>query len=105
MKHYIFKLTIIALLASCVVGCQSKDNKNFDSSGWIGTFTNDTISLMLKDKSACAIITPEGSLDGEYVWDVDNTTILVTDRQSHLHLFTRKDNTLKTSTGSTLRKK
>lgn len=109
------KLTLISALAVSMfitAACgnkksseTSRDTHNAKNSlDWIGSYTNDTITLFLNPQGVCRIVTADNSISGEYVWDVDGGTILVTDENGHLTMYGVYENYILSHTGSRLNK-
>lgn len=98
MKKTLFILIATTVLASCT----SKKNSQ---EWWLGTFSNDTVSLIINPEGVCRIVTADTSIGAEYVWDVDNSALLVTDEHGGLHLFRVDGKTFISAEGSRFSKK
>lgn len=89
MKKYY--LLIITLLSTILVSCATKDSdkkeENSIKNEVTGIYSNDTTAIDFKTNGTCDIITVDSILSGEYVWDVDTTTILITDRNQNITIF------------------
>lgn len=105
MKKNVFFLTSLFIL-SVMAGCSSGKGKSADSEEWwYGTFSNDTVSLVLNPESVCRIVTADSSVGAEYVWDVDHSALLVTDAKGGLHLYMVDDGMLVSPDGAKLVKR
>ncbi|MBS7377517.1 MAG: hypothetical protein KIG42_05935, partial [Paludibacteraceae bacterium] len=79
------------LLSTIFISCATKDSdkkeENSIKNEVTGIYSNDTTAIGFKTNGTCDIITVDSILPGEYVWDVDTTTILVTDRNQNITIF------------------
>lgn len=111
------KLTLISTLIAVMLAIAACGNKKTTSNGsngdhhnaqnsldWMGTYTNDTITLFLEEQGVCRTVRADGSTDGEYVWDVDGSTILVTEITGKLTMYKVCEDYLVSHTGSRLNK-
>lgn len=68
---------------------------------WIGTYSNDTITFVLKDKGVCDVITAKTTLMGcDYSIDVDTTNVCIVDANQNIYLLELHDGYMKSTTGS-----
>ena len=71
---------------------------------WIGIYSNDTISFILKDKGVCDIVTAEIILKGcDYCID-EHKTIRIVDAYRNIYLLELYDGYVKSKSGSILKK-
>ena len=78
---------------------------NTKKAEWIGTYSNDTITFILKDKGVCDIITAKTTLIGcDYSIDVDTTNVCIVDADQNIYLLEMHDGYMKSTTGSTFKK-
>ena len=68
---------------------------------WIGTYSNDTITFVLKEKGVCDVITAKTTLMGcDYSVDVDTTSICIVDADQNIYLLEMHDGYMQSTTGS-----
>lgn len=96
-------VSVLFLVSSCS-GCARGKNSN-DEEWWFGTFSDDSVSLIINTKGVCRIITSDVNIGAEYVWDVDRSALLVTDENGVLHLFQRDEDKLVSPEGTKLSKR
>ena len=90
------KHLILMLIAMMTMAC-SKTQK----AEWIGTYSNDTITFVLKEKGVCDVITAKTTLPGcDYSWDVDGNNICIVDADQNIYLLEMHDGYMTSSTGS-----
>lgn len=100
------KLLFFTLAVLLFGGCKPASRQaEWSEKDWLGAFTNDTITLRLNEKGVCTISYADSIVGGDYVWDVDNTAVLVTDRNSQIHVFYRNGKQLVSPEGCVYRKK
>lgn len=97
---------LVAVMATaCGNGKKSESNAARDTYDWMGSYTNDTITFVFKDKGVCDVITAKTTLQGcDYSWDVDGNSICVIDSDQNIYLLEVKDGYMTSSTGSTFKK-
>lgn len=105
-----FNLLIIILLSSLLICCKTKNNNNENTDSLMdsvqGIYTNDTIALDFKNNGTCEIITADTILNGDFVWDVDSTNILIVDQNQNIMILKAlSSDTLKSNTNSIYYKK
>lgn len=102
----IFKLIIIAIIfASCGNNKKSNANNAHDMYDWMGSYSNDTITFIFKDKGVCDVITPKNKFLGcDYTWDVEGNNICVVDANQNIYLLEVKDGFMTSNTGSIFKK-
>lgn len=97
MKHF----AIIALIATMFTAC----GNNKKSNEFSGTYSNDTITFIFKNKGVCDVITAEQTMQNcDYSLDVDMKNICVVDANQNIYLLEIKKDTLTTPSGSTFNK-
>jgi uncharacterized lipoprotein YehR (DUF1307 family) len=97
MKHLIFTILIAAIMTAC--GNKKETNK------FLGSYTNDTITFIFKNKNMCDVITVEQTMQNcDYSFDVDMKNICVVDANQNIYLLEIKKDSLTTPSGSTFKK-
>ena len=97
MKHFIFILLITIIFSAC--------GNNKKSSEFIGSYTNDTITFIFKNKGVCDVITAEQTMQNcDYSLDVDMKNICVIDANQNIYLLEIKENCIVSNIGSTFKK-
>ena len=97
MKHFIFILLITIIFSAC--------GNNKKSSEFIGSYSNDTITFIFKNKGVCDVITTEQTMQNcDYSLDVDMKNICVIDANQNIYLFEIKENCIVSNIGSTFKK-
>lgn len=99
-KHLILILIAIAVVA-CGNNKKSTTGIAHDDFDWMGSYTNDTITFVLKDKGVCDVITAKTTLLGcDYSWDVDGNNICIVDADQNIYLLEMHDGYMISNTGS-----
>ncbi len=97
MKHFI----LIVLIASIFTAC----GNNKKSNEFSGSYTNDTITFIFKNRGVCDVITAEKPMQNcNYSLDVDMKNICVVDANQNIYLLEIKKDTLTSTTGSIFKK-
>ena len=97
MKHFIFIIFITTIFTTC--GNNKKSNE------FTGSYSNDTITFIFKNKRVCDVITAEQTMQNcDYSFDVDMKNICVVDANQNIYLLEIKEDFLTTPTGSTFKK-
>ncbi len=97
MKHFI----CIALIAIIFSAC----GNNKKSNEFIGSYSNDTITFIFKNKSVCDVVTAEQTMQNcDYSLDIDMKNICIIDTNQNIYLLEIKQDTLITPTGSIFKK-
>jgi alanine-alpha-ketoisovalerate/valine-pyruvate aminotransferase len=97
MKHFI----LIVLIASIFTAC----GNNKKSNEFSGSYSNDTITFIFKNKGICDVITAVQTMKNcDYSLDVDMKNICVVDANQNIYLFEIKEDCIISNTGSTLKK-
>lgn len=105
MKKYFFIVLVAVMAAACGNGKKSESGVARDMYDWMGSYSNDTITFVFKDKGVCDVITAKTTLHGcDYSWDVDGNNICVIDADQNIYLLEVKDGYMTSSTGSTFKK-
>ena len=99
------KKILLFLVAVAFVACKpaAKEEK-WREKDWLGSFSNDTTTLMLNENGMCTMAWTDSIVGGEYRWDVDYQAIVVTDRNQQVYLYFRDGKTLKSIEGSVYKK-
>lgn len=97
MKKYLFIILIATIFTAC--GNNKKTNE------FSGSYSNDTITFIFKNKGICDVITAEKTMQNcDYSLDVDMKNICVVDANQNIYLLKIKEDTLTTPTGSIFKK-
>ena len=97
MKHFILVTLIAIILTAC--GNNKKSNE------FSGSYSNDTITFIFKNKGICDVITAEKTMQNcDYSLDIDMKNICVVDANQNIYLLEIKKDTLTTPTGSIFKK-
>ena len=97
MKHFIFILLITIIFLAC--------GNNKKSSEFIGSYSNDTITFIFKNKGVCDVITAEQTMQNcDYSLDVDMKNICVIDANQNIYLLEIKENCIVSNIGPTFKK-
>ena len=97
MKHFI----LIVLIASIFTAC----GNNKKSNEFSGSYSNDTITFIFKNKDICDVITAVQTMKNcDYSLDVDMKNICVVDANQNIYLFEIKEDYIISNIGSTLKK-
>ena len=80
-------------------------SNNKKSSEFIGSYSNDTITFIFKNKGVCDVITAEQTMQNcDYSLDVDMKNICVIDVNQNIYLLEIKENCIVSNIGSTFKK-
>ena len=97
MKNFLSIILIAIVLSAC--GNNKKTNE------FSGSYSNDTITFIFKNKGLCDVITAEQTMQNcDYSLDVDMKNICVVDVNQNIYLLEIKEDTLTTPTGSIFKK-
>lgn len=97
MKHFI----LIAMIATIFSAC----GNNKKSNEFTGTYTNDSITFIFKNKGVCDVVTAGNTMQNcDYSLDVDMKNICVIDAIQNIYLLEIKEDNLTSTTGSTFKK-
>ena len=97
MKKYLFIILIATIFTAC--GNNKKSNE------FSGSYSNDTITFIFKNKGLCDVITAEQTMQNcDYSLDVDMKNICVVDANQNIYLLEIKEDTLITPTSSIFKK-
>ena len=97
MKNFLPIILIAIVLSAC--GNNKKTNE------FSGSYSNDTITFIFKNKGLCDVITAEQTIQNcDYSLDVDMKNICVVDANQNIYLLEIKEDTLTTPTGSIFKK-
>lgn len=97
MKKYLFIILIATIFTAC--GNNKKTNE------FSGSYSNDTITFIFRNKGICDVITAEKTMQNcDYSLDVDMKNICVVDANQNIYLLEIKDDALTTPTGSIFKK-
>ena len=97
MKNFLSIILIAIVLSAC--GNNKKSNE------FSGSYSNDTITFIFKNKGLCDVITAEQTMQNcDYSLDVDMKNICVVDVNQNIYLLEIKEDTLTTPTGSIFKK-
>ena len=95
------KFLSIILIATIFSACGNKKKSNEFS----GTYTNDTITFIFKQKGVCDVVTAGNTMQNcDYSLDVDMKNICVIDANQNIYLLEIKEDNLTSTTGSTFKK-
>jgi hypothetical protein len=101
MKKYFIIAFVAAMVAACGNNKKAESNVARDMYDWMGSYTNDTITFILKDKGVCDVVTAKTTLPGcDYSWDVDGNNICIVDADHNIYLLEMHDGYMTSSTGS-----
>lgn len=101
MKHYFFIALTAIILSACGNHKKSDSNSARDAYDWLGSYSNDTITFVLKDKGVCDVVTAKTTLYGcDYSWDVDGNNICIVDADHNIYLLEVHDGYMQSTTGS-----
>ena len=105
MKKYFFIFLVAVMATACGNSKKSESSEARDMYDWMGSYTNDTITFVFKDKGICDVITAKTTLHGcDYSWDVDGNNICVIDADQNIYLLEVHNGYMTTSTGSKFEK-
>lgn len=105
MRKYFIIAFVAAMVAACGNNKKAESNVARDMYDWMGSYTNDTITFVFKEKGVCDVITAKTTLYGcDYSWDVDGNNICVIDADQNIYLLEVKDDYMISNTGSTFKK-
>ena len=105
MKKYFFIMLVAVMITACGNSKKSESGTARDTYDWMGSYSNDTITFVFKEKGVCDVITAKTTLQGcDYSWDVDGNSICVIDSDQNIYLLEVKDGYMTSSTGSTFKK-
>ncbi len=97
MKHFILVTLIAIILTAC--GNNKKSNE------FSGSYSNDTITFIFKNKGICDVITAEKTMQNcDYSLDIDMKNICVVDANQNIYLLEIKKDTVTTPTGPIFKK-
>lgn len=105
MKKYFIIAFVAAMVAACGNNKKAESNVARDMYDWMGSYTNDTITFVFKEKGVCDVITAKTTLYScDYSWDIDGNNICVVDADQNIYLLEVKDDYMISNTGSTFKK-
>lgn len=97
MKHFIFIIFAVVMMTAC--------SNNKKPNEFIGSYSNDTITFIFKNKGVCDVITAEQTMQNcDYSLDVDMKNICVVDANQNIYLFEIKEDCIVSNIGSTFKK-
>lgn len=97
MKHFILTMLVALIVTAC--------SNNKKSNEFSGSYSNDSITLIFKNKGMCDIITAKQTMQNcDYSLDIDMKNICVVDANQKIHLLEIKGDTLISHKGSTFLK-
>lgn len=101
MKKHLILLLIAIMFVACGNNKKSTTGTAQNDYDWMGSYTNDTITFILKDKGVCDVVTAKTTLPGcDYSWDVDGNNICIVDADHNIYLLEMHDGYMTSSTGS-----
>ena len=93
---------LIAIMAvACGNNKKSTTGAAHDDYDWMGSYTNDTITFIFKNKGVCDVIIAEQTMQNcDYSLDVDMKNICVVDANQNIYLLEMHDGYMISNTGS-----